>query len=146
MSQIIHNQMCSHCAFRKDCETWHEPENRVTSQICAAGPIPFLCHASLDWTSPLARVLPVNRLVVPGQPPRVCAGWKQAVRDRQWPEDPALRRYQRWLAGEALLVWRACLLGTGTLRGLHNALRALDRFYKGPRAWQIGKMIERKGR
>jgi hypothetical protein len=138
--------MCSECAFRRGCETWGEPINRVVSQIAAAGPIPFLCHAGMDWESPLADILPAHRLILPGSRPRVCAGWKQAVRERKWPADPHLRRWQRFLATQAILAFRHFEDGEASLRTLHNALQPLDFYYAGPRAHQIAKMLERERR
>jgi hypothetical protein len=138
--------MCAECAFRKGCPTWHEPHNRVISQIAAAGPVPFLCHSGMDWESPLADLLPAHRLILPGRKPRVCAGWKQAVRARKWPADPTLRRWQRFLASQAILAFRHFEAGEASLRTLHLALQPLDYFYAGPRAWQIARMKERERR
>lgn len=134
--------MCSECAFRKNCETWHETENRVVSQICAAGPIPFVCHHELDWQNPLATVLSPKALAA-GKRLHICEGWKRAVRERTWPADPALRFYQRWLATAALLTFRKFRDGEATARQLQRDPQPLDRYYRGPRAWQIVRMMAR---
>jgi hypothetical protein len=134
---------CDHCAFRKGCETWHELGNRGLSQISAAGPLIFVCHEGLRWTDPLADVLPLKSLIPEGGRMRICEGWKRAVRERAWPKDPDLRRYQRWLAHQSLETFRKFQRGEATVRALQRALFPLDRFYKGPRAWQLARMKER---
>jgi len=73
------NQACDTCAFgaRGAAE---EPSNRLTSQLCAFGAIPFYCHhgrdnSECDWQNdPLGplRFDPVNR--------KVCSGWQDHVR------------------------------------------------------------------
>jgi hypothetical protein len=137
------SDMCAGCAFRKGCETWHEVENRVTSQLCVSGPIPFACHHGLDWDSVLASALPVQALVPAGERLHICEGWRRAVRERVWPTDPALRLYQRWLAAEALIAFRKFRDGEISARELQRNLSPLDRYYRGPRAWQIARMVQR---
>jgi hypothetical protein len=131
--------MCNECAFRKSCDTWKEPRNRLASQIAAAGPFPFFCHAKLDWTNPLTHALPARTLAAAGG--RVCEGWKQAVAARKWPDTPALRWYQRWLASIALKTAERFIAGRVSVRELHRDLAPLAEFYKGPRAWQIARML-----
>jgi hypothetical protein len=136
--------MCESCAFRKTCDTWQEPRNRVVSQISAAGPLPFFCHAGLDWRNPVTHVLPARMLAeVSGGGLRVCEGWKRAVAARRWPSDPALRWYQRMLARSALITAERFLAGGVSLRELQRDLLPLAEFYRGPRAWQIERMLER---
>lgn len=137
-------EMCGQCAFRKTCETWHEPRNRVVSQICAAGPLPFFCHANLDWTDPVVHLLPVGALVARARVAgglRVCEGWKRAVAARRWPTDPALRWYQRFLAKQALLTAESFLAGEATVREMQRDLAPLAEFYHGPRAWQVERLL-----
>jgi hypothetical protein len=134
-------EMCAQCAFRKSCETWHEPRNRVVSQICAAGPLPFFCHAGFDWRDPLTHAVPMRALGAMGG--HACEGWKRAVAARVWPGDPALRWYQRYLATVALETAERFLAGEATVRELQRDLRPLAEFYQGPRAWQIARMVER---
>jgi hypothetical protein len=134
--------MCAECAFRKTCETWKEPRNHVVSQICAAGPLPFYCHTGIDWQNPVTHILPARMLAGIGGL-RVCEGWKRAVAARDWPGDRHLRRYQRWLAYCALLTFDRFLEGQATLRELARDLRPLAEYYRGPRAWQIARMIQR---
>lgn len=140
------SEPCRECAFRKECETWTEPRNRLISQICAAGPLPFFCHACIDWRNPEAHVLPLRELALRAQPAgglRVCEGWKRAVAARQWPGDPMLRWYQRGLAKQALLTADRFLVGDASEREMQRDLRVLAEFYRGPRAWQIVRMLER---
>jgi len=137
--------MCPSCAFRKTCETWGEPRNRLVSQICAAGPIPFYCHQGVPWGNPLAHALPPRSLAqLAGGKLRLCEGWKQAVASRQWPADGALRRYQRWLAIAALKAADRFHDGAATVRELQRELSPLAQFYRGPRAWQIARMVEKR--
>jgi hypothetical protein len=137
-------EMCSECAFRKTCATWHEPRNRVVSQICAAGPLTFFCHENLAWADPLLHVLPARALArIAEGGLRVCEGWKQAVAARRWPADPALRWYQRMLARTALVTFDRFLDGKATRAELHRDLAVLAEYHKGPRAWQIAKMVQR---
>lgn len=135
------SEMCQACAFRKTCETWQEPRNRVVSQISAAGPLPFFCHAGLDWRNPLAHVVPIQALAA-GRELKVCEGWKRAVAARRWPGDPLLRGYQRYLAKIALGTAERYLNGRATLRELHRDLAPLAEYYRGPRAWQIERMVK----
>ena len=138
---------CSQCAFRKNCETWHEPRNRLVSQICAAGPLPFFCHANIPWQDPAVHALSARtlaqRIAAAAGGLRVCEGWKRAVAGRQWPGDPTLRRYQRMLAREALITADRFLQDEATVRELQRDLAPLAEFYRGPRAWQIQRMAER---
>lgn len=138
------SEMCKECAFRKDCPTWHEPRNRVISQICAAGPVPFFCHAGLDWQDPLNHLLSAQALArtAPGGL-RVCEGWRRAVRARQWPQNPDLRWYQRALARDAMGTAARFLVGQASYRELLRDLSPLAEFYRGPRAWQIARMREK---
>jgi hypothetical protein len=137
--------MCPECAFRKSCATWREPRNHVVSQICAAGPLPFFCHAGLDWRNPILHGLPARTLAgLAKDGLRVCEGWKRAVAARRWPADPALRWYQRALARTALLTAERFLIGDATMRELHRDLAPLAEFYQGPRAWQVKRMLERR--
>jgi hypothetical protein len=139
--------MCAGCAFRKDCETWHEPRNRVASQICAAGPLVFFCHAGIPWQDPLAQVLPVKALAqMAGGRLRVCEGWKRAVAARRWPSDPVLRLYQRMLARDALVTCDRFLDGKASVRELQRDLSPLAEYYRGPRGWQIERMVEHEAR
>ncbi len=139
-------EMCAECAFRKNCETWHEPRNHVVSQICAAGPLPFYCHAGIDWQNPVVHVLSALALsrIAPGGL-TVCEGWKRAVRARQWPQDPALRWYQRSLARAALVTAERFLAGRRvSQRELQRDLSPLAEFYHGPRAWQIQRSMVKR--
>ena len=133
--------MCESCAFRRSCETWREPRNHVVSQICAAGPLPFFCHAGLDWQNPLSHLMSIEALVEIGG--RVCEGWKRQVAARRWPDDPALRWYQKSLAGQALLTAERFLAGSASARELQRDLSPLAEFYHGPRAWQVARMVGR---
>jgi hypothetical protein len=135
--------ICAECAFRKGCETWHEPRNHLVSQICAAGPLVFLCHAGIDWQNPQTHLLSVRALAQTGSL-RVCEGWKRAVAARQWPADPALRRYQRMLARAALTSAYGFLAAQVSERELQRDLTPLAQFYRGPRAWQVVRMLERE--
>jgi len=134
------SEMCKECAFRKTCETWHEPRNHVVSQICAAGPLPFYCHVGIDWQDPITHLLSALALarIAPGGL-RVCEGWRRAVGERQWPQDRLLRWYQRMLARQALLTAERFLAGQVTSRELQRDLSPLAEFYHGPRAWQIAR-------
>lgn len=135
---------CEGCAFNKHCETWREPRNRLVSQICAAGPLPFFCHANLDWKNPLVHVLPVRMLAANADGGlQVCEGWKRAVAARRWPADPGLRQYQRWLAKIALGTAERFLAREATVRELQRDLAPLAEYYRGPRAWQIERMVQR---
>jgi hypothetical protein len=137
-------EMCESCAFRKSCETWHEPRNRAVSQICVAGPLPFFCHTGLDWRDPLTHCLSalgLARAAAGGL--RVCEGWKRAVAARRWPGDPSLRWYQRMLAKQALITADRFLDGEASVRELQRDLSPLAEFYHGPRAWQIARMVAR---
>lgn len=136
--------MCEQCAFRRSCETWHEPRNHVVSQICAAGPLPFYCHVGIDWHDPLTHLLSALALArSAGGGLRVCEGWKRAVAARPWPGDPALRWYQRMLAKQALITAESFLEGRVSVRELQRDLSPLAEFYRGPRAWQVAQMVER---
>ena len=138
------DEMCQQCAFRKSCETWHEPRNRLVSQICAAGALPFFCHVGVDWRDPQVHLLSAPVLAkAAGGGLRVCTGWKRAVAARPWPSDPTLRRYQRWLAKQALVTADQFLAGWGSVRELQRDLSPLAEFYRGPRAWQIARMVKR---
>jgi len=135
---------CETCAFRKSCETWQEPRNRIVSQICAAGPLPFFCHVGIDWRDPLMHR--VSALVLARVAPgglRVCQGWKRAVAARLWPDEYPLRRYQQALAKQALITADSFLEGQASARELQRDLTVLDHYYRGPRAWQIARMVER---
>jgi hypothetical protein len=113
----------------------------LVSQICAAGPLPFLCHANLDWRDPLTYLqLALGKRGAGG---KVCAGWKREVAARRWPGDPALRRYQKMLASQALLTGERFLAGSVTVRELQRDLSPLAEFYRGPRGWQIARMVGR---
>ena len=137
-------EICAECAFRKSCETWREPRNHIVSQICAAGPLPFYCHVSIDWRDPWTHSLSVLALArVAGGDLRVCEGWKRAVAARQWPGASDLRWYQRWLAKQALITAERYLEGLASTRELQRDLSPLAEFYRGPRAWQVEKMLER---
>ena len=129
---------CAECAFHKGCETWYEPHNRVVSEICAAGPLPFACHSNLDWRSPAAAHLPVQWLT--RGKVQMCEGWKASVRSKQWPKDRWLRMYQRSLAHCALEVFSDFRRGDASLQKLTYALRALGVYYRGPRASTIAKL------
>ena len=133
---------CAGCAFRKGCETWYEPRNRVISAISAAGPLPFACHENLDWRDPVSHFLPLQLIAREGRP-RMCEGWKAAVRAQQWPADPLLRRYQRYLAASARQVFERYRSGGATFEQLTDALRSLGRFYRGPRARRVAAMERR---
>ena len=137
------SDMCQNCAFRKTCATWHEPRNRVVSQIAASGAVPFYCHEQLDWQNPITHVLPASILARITGNLRLCEGWKAAVAARQWPAEPELRTYQRWLAQIALATADRFFDGRASVAALQRDLRPLDRFYKGPRAWQIKNMLKR---
>jgi hypothetical protein len=132
-------EMCAQCAFRKSCETWHEPRNHLVSQICAAGPVPFLCHADLDWHDPFTRHFSARALMQAGG--RVCEGWRRQVAARRWPVDPDLRRYQRMLAHQALFTAERFLEGEASARELQRDLSPLAEYYHGPRAWQVARMV-----
>jgi hypothetical protein len=114
------------------------------SQICAAGPLPFFCHANVPWRDPLAHVMPVRALAeLAGGRLQVCDGWKRAVAARRWPADKALRWYQRMLARAALTTAERFLGGYASVRDLQRDLTPLAEFYRGPRAWQIERMREK---
>ena len=71
---------CDTCAFGGNGAA-KEPYNRLKSDICAFGAIPFFCHHGKDGTeydwqeSPLGPMLlePANR--------KVCAGWQAKVKE-----------------------------------------------------------------
>jgi hypothetical protein len=139
------SEMCAGCAFRKTCETWSEPRNRLVSQICAAGPLPFFCHTTLDWQNPASHAKPLGALVIEAKTRgglKVCEGWKRAVAAREWPASRGLRLYQRFLAKSALLTADRFLVGEASQREMHRDLTALAQFYRGPRAWQMGRMLD----
>jgi hypothetical protein len=138
------SEMCENCAFRKTCETWREPHNRAVSQICAAGPVVFFCHEGIDWKDPLMHVTPTKVLaqITDGRL-RVCEGWRRSVAARTWPTDSALRWYQRQLAKQALVSLGRFEQGELSARQFQKDLTVLDRYYRGPRAWQIARMRER---
>jgi hypothetical protein len=136
--------MCESCAFRRTCDTWQEPNNRLVSQICAAGPLPFHCHQGIDWRDPLTALLPARVLAREGMRP--CEGWKRAVAARRWPTGESLRWYQRMLAKAALITADRFLAGAATTRELQRDLTPLAEFYKGPRAWQLARMTQRNKR
>ena len=136
-------EMCAECAFRRTCETWHEPRNRLVSQICAAGPLPFFCHMNIPWRDPLTHFLSALGLArAAGGGLRICEGWKRAVAARRWPGHPDLRRYQRILAKQALITCDRFLEGEVSRRELQRDLSPLAEFYHGPRAWQIERMVD----
>jgi hypothetical protein len=116
----------------------------VISQICAAGPVPFFCHDGTDWQDPLNHLLSARALarIVPGRL-RVCEGWRREVRARQWPQDAALRWYQRALARDAMLTADRFMAGEASVRQLQRDLWPLAEFYRGPRAWQLARMREK---
>lgn len=137
-------EMCAECAFRRSCETWREPRNRVVSQICAAGPLPFYCHDHLDWKNPLTHALSALGLAKAAAGHlRVCEGWKRAVATRRWPSDPALRWYQRMLAAQARITAERFIEGDASARELRRDLAPLAEYYHGPRAWQVQRMVEK---
>jgi hypothetical protein len=112
------------------------------SQICAAGPLPFYCHAGLDWENPVTHVLPARTLAqIADGGLRLCEGWKRAVAQRRWPDDPALRWYQRQLAACALRTAEKFIAGEASARSMQRDLTPLAEFYRGPRAWQIARML-----
>jgi hypothetical protein len=73
---------------------------------------------------------------------RVCEGWRRAVAQRLWPGDPSLRWYQRWLAKAALVTADRFLDGRASTRELQRDLTVLDHYYRGPRAWQVERMLD----
>lgn len=116
MNNLDPTQPCDTCAFGKSGGAADEAANRLKAQICAHAGMPFFCHhmrsgpqynwSATDGLGPLALVLNERR---------ICAGWKQAVRNivspdgvlgflrEERPSDAAiLRRYQRDLGARAL--------------------------------------------
>ncbi|HEY6272608.1 MAG TPA: hypothetical protein VIX19_11530 [Terriglobales bacterium] len=136
--------MCAECAFARRVRhtAFKEPRNRIVSQICAAGPLPFYCHEGLPWRESEIHLLSardLSKMADGGL--RVCAGWLKAVGRRRWPRDPALRRYQRFLARSALYTAERLLEGNASVRELQRDLMPLGEYYRGPRAWQLKGMI-----
>jgi hypothetical protein len=115
------------------------------SQICASGPLPFFCHQGIPWQERIAHELPARMLnKLSGGRLRVCQGWKRAVAQREWPGDPFLRAYQRMLARQALVTADAFLTGWVGAGVLQLDLSPLAEYYRGPRAWQLQRMVERQ--
>ena len=121
---------CSSCAFRQGCETFFEPFNRLRSEICALGPVTFLCHHSLDWQGHISVVEGIA-IDIHGNHERakVCEGWKQRVRERAATgrfRDQEINKIQRIAAQRALHVINLAIDADGELKDqYYRELRGL---------------------
>jgi hypothetical protein len=118
---------CDSCAFRPGSVTHDkEPYNALRGLICALGARPFHCHHLNgedhhdDQQYLLQRLPDVRRFlqrfyaeqgwsgrILEGETLKLCAGWKEAVRENKAKhlfDDPAVRRVRRLAADRALEV------------------------------------------
>src|SRR4051812_45015386 len=83
---------CSGCAFVVGAAAFEEIENRMTGALTAMGAHPFYCHDTLKWRMPAGKAgvtkdqpavmrAKLLQITLPGKEPRVCAGWKSAIRE-----------------------------------------------------------------
>lgn len=127
---------CSSCAFRQGCETYFEPFNRLRSEICALGPVPFLCHHLLDWQSHISVVNGVAfDIHGNSQKAHVCEGWKARVRELAAAgrfSDPEINKIQRLAAQRALHVINLAIDADGELKETYyRELRGLMQLLTG---------------
>lgn len=99
---------CDGCAFRPGTAANLEIDNRLKGALTAMAANAFYCHDTLNWKLPVREaVVPRGRpevmraalvsITLPGMKPRVCAGWKAAVRELA---------SKGWFRGEAAGVRR----------------------------------------
>lgn len=90
---------CDTCAFRSGSVTHdEEPHNRLRSELCALGAIPFYCHHGADGTvRDLGTVTrETQRVAVQTGFIVICQGWRRTVKELAaagyFKESPRLKR------------------------------------------------------
>lgn len=127
---------CETCAFRSGCVTHDkEPHNALKGEICALTAVPFFCHYDrnhVDRHSDAVFWLRGRGFDINGETAqlRVCAGWKQRVRenqDRGFFKTRYLRFLRKILGNHALRLIKTFLAaedGTPEKREAHAQLKA----------------------
>lgn len=95
---------CDGCAFKDGAAANVEPYNRLRSEICAIGGLPFFCHANIDWRKDLTGKDP-EQLGAELRKTGICAGWRERVLELKSGghfDDPEIRIVRRLVAAYAL--------------------------------------------
>lgn len=104
------NKPCEGCALSEGAAANQEPDNHLRAMIAVLTPVPFYCHATMDWQDAVTFFMPRGLLKSLGQL-RVCEGWRREVAAL------AETGYFKENAGTTKLI------GGLTLKALNNFLR-----------------------